>query len=137
MEETIYIDTNVYLDYFWGRKDYLRDLGDFAFLVLRKSLDCRYKIVISDWLTFEMDKYIEKSKSNVLLEQLKAKNKIVNITRTKEDIKKAREISKEHPDDALHAILAKKAGAICVITRNLSHYAGTESIIDVKLPENL
>lgn len=125
------------MDYFWGRKDYLRDLGDFAFLVLRRSLDCEFKIVISDWLLFELGKYIEKSKVDIIMEQLKAKNKMVIINKTKEDIKKAREISAEHPDDALHAILAKKAGAICVVTRNLSHYVGTENIIDIRLPENL
>ncbi len=132
----IYIDTNIYLDLVWGRKDYLRDLGDFAFLFLKRGLDCEFKIIVSDWVLTELSKHIDNKKVEILFKDFKEKDKIITISKTKDDCKKARSLSPEHPDDALHAVLAKKAGAECVVTRNLSHYAGTESLIDAKLPEN-
>lgn len=141
MEETIYIDTNVYLDYIWRRKDSIRDLYEFAFQLFRRALNGEFKIVISDWLLYELKKAIKKEidteRLNRLITDLKDKGRIITVSKSKDDWKKAKEISPEHPDDALHAILAKKANAVCVITRNLSHYADASSIIDVKCPENI
>ena len=62
------------------------------------------------------------------------KGKLILVHKGKGDRKKARDTS-EHWDDALHAILAKKAGADYLATRNIRHYEGCEEIIQVVLPE--
>mgnify|MGYP006296621571 FL=1 len=56
MSELIYIDTNIYIDYFLNRKDNLRPLGDFAHELFIKTSQCKYKIIISDWLEKELTK---------------------------------------------------------------------------------
>jgi predicted nucleic acid-binding protein len=41
MSELIYVDTNVLIDFFLNRKDALRPIGDFAFELFKKSIDCK------------------------------------------------------------------------------------------------
>ncbi len=38
----IYVDTNIYLDFFLNRKDKLRPLGDFAFELFKRTLAKSY-----------------------------------------------------------------------------------------------
>jgi predicted nucleic acid-binding protein len=57
---------------------------------------------------------------------------------TLDDNQKAREISKNkntHFDDALHVVLAQKAGVKILVTRNIEHFADFQDIIDIKYPE--
>jgi len=43
----IYLDTNIYMDYFENRSDGLRPLGDFAFNLLRRCFECEFSIASS------------------------------------------------------------------------------------------
>lgn len=53
----IYCDTNVYLDYFFDRRDNIRPLGEFAHQVIQRALGCEFYIVISDWVITELNKH--------------------------------------------------------------------------------
>ncbi len=134
-EIIIYCDANVYLDHFGSRRDKFRDLGDFAFRIFRRTLDCEFKIVISDWLLYELKHYIPKEKLQEFLEEFKAKNKIVKISKTEEDEINAKKYS-THFHDILHEILAKKAGATIFITRNIKDCINIDGL-EIKLPENI
>ena len=131
----IYCDTNLFLDHFGSRKDRLRDLGDFAFRIFRRTLDCEFELIISDWLLYELKNYVPPEKLKEFLEEFKKKNKIVKIYKADEDIKKAKEIS-NHFQDMLHQILAKKAGAKYLLTRNIQDYIKMEGL-EIKFPENI
>lgn len=134
--ELIYLDTNIYMDYFLIREDRLRPLSDFAFELLRKTFECEYKIAISDWLLFELEKNnVPVEKINELLKDLKDLNKLVKVERKDEDVTKAERY--KNWKDALHAILAKKSGAVYLVTRNVEDFFDVQDLIEIKLPENL
>ncbi len=111
MSELIYIDTNIYLDYFLNRRDNLRPLGQFAYELLAKSIECKYKIVVSDIIIFELKKKIPKDKLLDLMSWLKPKTIIIKATQID---KRNAECCKIHYPDSLHIILAKKCNSTLV-----------------------
>jgi predicted nucleic acid-binding protein len=131
----IYCDSNIYLDYFGSRKDRFRDLGEFAFQIFRRTLDCEFKLVLSDWLLYELKNHMHMDKLKDFLEEFKKKNKIIKIYKTDEDIAKAKQLA-NHFQDVLHQLLAKKANAKYLITRNIQDYIMMEGL-EVKFPENI
>ena len=134
----IYCDTNIYLDFFLGRRDYLRPLGEFAYQIFKRVEEGEFTLIISDHLLYELKNNLEdENKITELLQPLNKKGKIIKITKTKEDVLNAKEISKEHWKDALHAILANKAKAVYLLTRNIKDYAGCEHLVEIKFPENI
>jgi len=133
MSQLIYIDTNVYLDYLLNRKDRLRPLGDFAFELLRKAIQCQYDILISDVVLDELENHISEEKINLLIDMIKVKT--VSINREGSDDINARQISNEDYRDALHYILAKRGGAEIIVTRNIKHFPFSD--LQIKFPENL
>ena len=131
----IYCDTNIFLDYFFSRQDRFRDLGDFAYKIFRRTLDCEFEIIISDWLLYELNLYIKENDLREFLEDFKNKNKIIKVYKNIDDIKNAKRMSK-HFQDELHKILARKARAKYLITRNIKDYTITDEL-EIKLPENI
>lgn len=132
----IYCDTNVYIDLFEDRKAKFRDLSEFALNVFKKVRDKEYKLVISDWLLTELKKYNHDKHFLDLLDSFK-KDHIIKVETTKEDKDKARELSQSNYPDALHVILAKKADAIYLVTRNIQDFAEFRDLIEIRLPESL
>ena len=133
----IYCDTNIYMDFFEGRSDYLRPLDEFAFQIFKRVENGEFTLIISDHLLYELRNHIEEKKITELLQPLNQKGRIIKIFKTREDILKAKEISKENWKDALHAILANKAKAVYLLTRNIQDYVGCEHLVEIKFPENI
>ena len=136
----LYIDTNVYLDYFEGRVDNLRPLGEFAYQIFQRTLSCEFHIVISSHLLKEL-RFIEKdSKIEEFLEEFKEKNKIIFVACSFEDKQFANLLSKQRKTpfaDTLHAVIAKRIGAEYLITRNIKDYTELQDVIRILLPEFL
>lgn len=122
----IYVDTNVYLDYFLDRKK-----SDPAFRLFTDVISCKHKIIISEQVLYELNKQIDYSESLLLFQILEPKTIIVNAD--KSDFKKAKKID-THFSDALHIVLARKAGADVIITRNLNDFL---LFFEAKRPEEL
>ncbi|MBW2990092.1 type II toxin-antitoxin system VapC family toxin [Candidatus Woesearchaeota archaeon] len=136
----IYIDSNIYIDYFDGRSNGLRPLGEFAFSVLRKTFECEFVIIISGLVLDELDYNTYKEKGRELMKDLKEKNKVIEIKQGKEDIKLARNISKQRKtsyNDTLHAVIAKRLKAEYLVTRNIKHFSKLIDLVDVCYPESL
>ena len=131
----IYIDTNVWIDYFYNRVDRLRPLGDFSFNLLKSSADCKYTILISKWLLVELEKYVSEEDIKIIFEWLKSKKKIIFVSSNKEDIIKSKRYLHWH--DAYHAILAQKGGAKYFVTRNIKDFSDFRNWFQVVFPENL
>ncbi|MBW2986099.1 PIN domain-containing protein [Candidatus Woesearchaeota archaeon] len=139
-ELTIYIDTNIYLDYFDGRTDRLRPLGEFAYQLLKRTLECEFKIILSSLVLKEIFYNSYEERINNFLPDFKSKNKIIKITADAKDIKKTRKICKERKtdfNDTLHAVLAHKINADFFVTRNLKDFYKLQDFVHLKLPENL
>ncbi len=132
----IYCDTCIYRDVFEGRKGKWLDFGEVALNVFRQVRDKKYTLVISDWVVDEFKKYKDKEILTEFLDSFE-KESLVEIERTKEDIQKARELSSDNFPDALHVILARKADAVYLITRNIQDFAEFKDLIEVTTPEIL
>ncbi|MCD4760012.1 PIN domain-containing protein [archaeon] len=126
------------MDFFLGRTDYLRPLDEFAYQIFRRVEQGEFTLIISDHLLYELENNMDdKSKITELLEPLNKKGSIIKVTKTREDISEAKQISQENWKDALHAILANKAKAVYLLTRNIKDYWGCEHLVEVKFPENI
>ena len=132
----IYCDTCVYIDLFEGRKDRFRDLGEFALSVFRQVRNKQYKLVISDWLLKELEKQDHHNNFRDLVKSFEAEH-LINLELTSEDEKEARKLSSTNLPDAKHVILAKKANAIYLVTRNVQDFSEFRDIIEIVLPESL
>lgn len=139
-EIIVYPDTNFYMDHFDGRVDNLRPLGEFAFQILRRIFECEFKVVISPLVLKELFYNTYEEKIKELMNDLKEKNKVIKIEVSEEDVKKARQISKERNtsfNDTLHAVIANKAKAEYLITRNVKDFEDLQDLVKIAYPENL
>ncbi len=132
----VYCDTCVYVDLFEGRKDRFRDLGEFALSLFRKIREKEYKLIISDWLLYEIKKLNHEENFNDFLKQFEDES-LIKVERSNEDERKARQLSPSNFPDAMHVILAKKADAIYLVTRNIQDFAEFCKIIEIVTPESL
>lgn len=124
-----YVDTNIYIDCFTNRNGLGENAGN-IFIYFQQG---RYKLVVSDWVLFELNKYIdEKDKMKEFFQSMKENT--VRITYSEDDIKEAKELSPSNWQDALHAILAKKANAKYLITRNKRDFIEFDHLVKPKFP---
>ena len=131
----IYCDTNIFLDFFEQRSDKLRPLGAFAFDCFSNGWNCRFNLVISDWVTEEFDKH-SKKEINDILEQFRKKEKLIFVNYDENDKKRAKSLSKNW-QDALHAIIAGKEKCDFLVTRNIKDFSEFQHIVDITLPESV
>jgi len=132
----IYCDTCIYRDLFEGRKGRWIDFGDVALDVFRAVREKKYTLIISDWVIDEFKKYKDVEVLNEFIDSFK-KESIIKIEREKEDKIQAKKLSKTNYDDALHVILAKKANAVYLVTRNIKDFNEFNNLIEVVTPESL
>ncbi len=134
MSTRVYVDTNVYLDYFEGRTDGIRPLGEFAYSFFRRALGCEFEIVISDLVIRELKKHEAPNKLHgLLLHDLKSAKKLIAAKSLPEERASAR--TDCNPGDMIHALIAKRAGCAFIVTRNIADFLNFSSIIEAKLPE--
>ena len=137
----IYLDACIYLDYLMDRKDKMRPLGEFAFQLLKRTFECEFEIIISDWVVKEIDKQID---DNILflemINKLKNLKKLIKVSKSKAVEKKAKILAekyKTHLADALHIILAEKAEAEYLVTRNVKDFPSRYRKLKIVFPENI
>lgn len=136
----IYVDTNVYLDYFEGRTDYMRPLGDFAYEVFQRTLSCEFTIILSGLVVKEILNNRDEEQVYDLINELKEKNKIIKTKATFEDKEKAGQIVKQKRTsfpDTLHAVIAQRMGAEYLVTRNIQDFVELQEMTKIVLPEHL
>jgi predicted nucleic acid-binding protein len=132
----IYCDTCIYRDVFEGRKGRWIDFGEVALNVFRQVKSKEYTLVISDWVIDEFKKYKDEKILLDFIEKFE-KDSVILIERTKQDEEEARKLSKDNYPDALHVILAKKEGAICLVTRDVDYLMEFRDLIEITRPELL
>ncbi len=122
----LYLDTNVYLDFFLDRRK-----DKHAFRIFKKAFGCKFQIIISDHIFKELIHYVEPGNVKMFFETLRPK--IIKVSTEEQDIYMAKNIY-THYSDALHIMLAGKAGADYIITSNVKDYRG---LFETKLPEDI
>lgn len=119
----IYVDTNVYLDYLLKRANKNgEDLSKSAFEVFKRAVSCEFYIVWSYHLLQELHANIKESDTLMLLAFLKKKLIVA-------------EDEPGYRGDEKHAVLAEKAGAELIVTRDKKHFCNFS--VKAVLPEEL
>ncbi|MEK6823127.1 MAG: type II toxin-antitoxin system VapC family toxin [Nanoarchaeota archaeon] len=121
MSKLIYCDTNVYMDHFLGRSDRFAPLDEFAAQVFRRSLECEFTIIVSDWVLAELAAHGMSSHMARWLERFHARKKVVLVTADENDKTAARRLP-IHFSDAVHAVLAHRHGAQNIVTNNIKDF---------------
>jgi predicted nucleic acid-binding protein len=105
MSKLIDIDTNVWLDYFLHRDKGMLSPADISLAILKRSISCEFRIVISDILLIELESYVDQKNLREVLGWLSPKLFVVDYS--KEDLRLARKIPVHYPD-CIHVYLAQK-----------------------------
>jgi len=130
----VYCDTNVFINYF-GKNHNTKLQKDLAYEFFSRGWNCHFELIISDWLLKELRNHLDEKEIQEILEEYRSKNKLYEVHVKKGDWDKAHEIS-NHPDDALHAILANRADANYLTTQNIKHFnEKCNDLVEVCLPE--
>lgn len=133
----VYCDANIFLDYLKERRDNIRPLHEFAFQFFSAGWNCKFHLIISDWLLEELSNHLTEKQIESVLKEFRDKNKLITVNEEEGDRKKAKKIS-EHWKDPLHAILANKSGADYLTTRNMQDYnEECNKLIKIVFPEFL
>ena len=133
---TLYIDTNIIIDAVEGRKNkFGKDIGNPAADLFLEAISCKYNVIISSWTMYELSRHKTLEQTHILF--LMLEKKIIHIEHTEEDIKNAKSESPEHFQDALHAILAIKSHADCLVTRNTEDFVKFKEKVKIAKPEEL
>jgi len=141
MSQKIYLDTNVYLDYYLDRKDCMRPLGEFAWLLYNEAVSCKFVVLISPDVIRELRNVLSINEQDIwskILKGLKNANKIIEIHSDNELDSKAKNLSRKQNIpiiDSLHLILAAENQAI-LVTRD-SHFENLKELFAIKKPEEL
>lgn len=141
MPERIYLDANIYLDYFLDRSDNLRPLGEFAGKVLKEAVSCKFFVLVSPDVIREIRNTIRSSEEKVwseVLFDLKNASKIIFVESNSLLDRKAEQFSEEFGlplIDSLHLLLAAENNAV-LITRD-RHFDCVKEKFNVLNPEEL
>jgi len=140
MARLIYIDTNIYLDYLENRTDKMRPLGEFAYEVFRRAFGCEFKIIVSEHLLDELEKFVTEQEIGFVLGKIKSAGKEVPLEVLESDIQKANALAAQRKvpwPDTLHAVLAIRGGAECIVTRNKKDFDPFSDLIEAVFPEEI
>ena len=140
MARLIYIDTNIYLDYLENRTDKMRPLGEFAYTVFKRALGCEFKIIVSEHLLDELEKFVTEQEIGFVLGKIKSAGKEVPLEVLESDIQKANALAAQRKvpwPDTLHAVLAIRGGAECIVTRNKKDFDPFSDLIEAVFPEEI
>ena len=133
MKPKYYFDTNIFLNFLWDEKNKSGiKLGNKAFKAFMKGISCNFEIIISSWTLYELKKKVSNEEIKNLMNLLKPK--IIKVKHSLNEVSLAKKIEPSHYEDYLHVILAKKAFADAIITRDRGFLRYS---IKVKLPEQI
>jgi predicted nucleic acid-binding protein len=131
----IYVDTNVFLSYWFSDFGKLDDFQEYRTKeLIKRTIDCEFIFVISDLTLEEMStvsnlgiKEIEKS----WLKPLKDAGKLQTVIIDSKDMARAKELIKTkqvgHKKDAIHAAIVENNG-LTLVTWNIKDFIGLPTV---------
>lgn len=134
----LYIDTNIYLDYFEARNDYMRPLGEFAFQVFQRTLSCEFTVILSSLVLDELE--FNHANLEDLFEELKEKKKVIFVDYNEEDVRDTKMLLRQRGgsfNDTLHTVIAKRMNAEYLVTRNIKDFTHLQDLVKISFPEFL
>lgn len=133
------MDTNIFLDYWWDRGSGLKPTGILAKQFFDDTRACKYSFVISSFTLKEIE--LNFKRPDLVKEFLDGfdklgKLRVVKVTQEVIDsAKRMRGVDEVPVHDRIHALMAKKEGAV-LVTRD-KHLGMLERIVQALAPEEL
>ena len=132
----LYIDTNILVYAIEDSKNpYGKDISSSSSDLFWAAASCKFHVIISDWALEELSRIKTPEEIEMLFKIVE--KKIIKIRHTPEDIQRAKEQNPDHFQDELHGILAIRAEADYLVTRNVKDFLHLENRIKVVRPEDL
>ena len=132
----LYIDTNIFISAIREEKNkFGNDISTPASKIFFDAMLCKYHLMISQWTATEMRRKMPPENVRMALELIK--KKLITLRFDEDDLTMARRRSKDNTPDALHIILAEKANADYIITRDLDDFMKIGTRIPIRKPEHL
>lgn len=137
MSRLIYIDTCIFLNAAGREEDEKgRLLWPMADALFSRAIQGEFKVVRSDWLMIELS-WHDSDELQMILTLLDKNNCFVDV-KTDSAIKtEVMAHSGNNADDYHHVLLAVKAGAEILVTKNYEHFKEWEHLISIKYPDQL
>jgi len=137
MEKRFYLDSCVWRDLLERRTDRIRPLDEFAFQFLKNCREHRRKVVVSDLVCDELEKYFPKAMIDGLFDGFS--DLLIFVKTDDLALKEASSCKSKykgaHFEDILHALIAKANGC-AVVTRD-RHFFSLFELVEVFLPEEV
>jgi len=118
MQKKYYLDTAIWKDYYENRSDRLRPIGEWALAFINKAVEEGSRILYSDAMIRELNKYHTMDKINAILSIVRNEDCLEKVSIDRKQVQEAKEISRKRNvpfGDALHAVLARDNKAISSI----------------------
>jgi len=132
----LYIDTNILI---YAIEDSMNPFGDDIISSSSKlfweAASCKYQVIISDWALEELSRIKTPQECMMLLKIVEKKT--LKIQPTEEEEAQAKQQNPDHFQDELHGILALRARADYIVTRNVDDFKHFMGRINVVKPEKL
>ena len=132
----VYLDTSIWRDYFEDRRDGLRPLGEFAFRFLKECAEKGFDVIVSDTVTLELGLRFSESQIPEVFSAFKGSIRFIDATSEALAEAKHEWAARERNlpfNDVLHAVLAKRNGAV-LIARD-RHFEALSEIVKICKPE--
>jgi predicted nucleic acid-binding protein len=134
-----YIDSNVFLDFWLGRKTGFHPVGEYAREFFRRALECEFELAISDISLYELrDNTPYKRLVEDFVSDFQAKRKLAVLKVSPGIRQAASKLARERArsfNDCVHLLLAKQTRAV-LVTRD-SDFDVFRGEVEIKKPEEL
>jgi|Deesub1362B_J571_1020462.scaffolds.fasta_scaffold00376_19 predicted nucleic acid-binding protein len=137
----IYLDSDIWLNFWKGEMIGMIPAFHFTEELLRKAVLERWVVVVSELVKEEVfEKGVSPNDFDEKINELESAGCVIEKAEvTEEDVKFGLELRRErgiHLSDAIHAAIAKRVNAI-IVTRNIRHFKLVADIVKVRKPEDL
>jgi predicted nucleic acid-binding protein len=136
----IYLDSNIYLDYWEDRRDTLKPLGEFAYSLLKRAVECEFTIIISDLVLAELGKVLGDEEITEVFSSLKESSKLRTAHVRNSDVEEARSLKRRYAaplPDLIHFVFAVRNNAELLITRDAHFTMLPQDRIKIRKPEEI
>jgi len=132
----LYLDTNIVI---YASEEsfnlFGKDLSVSSAKLLYQTVLCKHYVVISTWLLKELSNLNKLEQARLLFKIITSKTEMISYS--KDDLERAKQRNPQHFQDELHGILALKAQADYIVTRNINDFKKFENQIKIVRPEDL
>lgn len=136
----IYLDSNMYLDYWEDRSDRLKPLGEFAYSLLKRAVECEFTIIVSDLVLAELGKVLGDEEITEVFSSLKESSKLRTAQVRNSDVEEAKSLRSRYATplpDLIHFVFAVRKNAGLLVTRDTHFTMLPQDRVKIRKPEEI